>query len=470
MNHFTNVGTESPLIPRPGPALLVALLATLGTAGTVCADDPTPQQLEQRIEQLRQQLEQLKGAQATNGSSFPVVAAGAFAGPSSEVLRDAERRAAAPLWLMQDGAPPLVVGHDGKQFMLSDRDGKFLLVPNVQVQFRNVSNFNNEDGDSFGDFENGSEVRRLKIGLKGHAYTKALKYDFKFVFNRDGGAAGLENAFIDYVPEELLGRQNLGVRVGQFKDMTFIEESVSSSKQTAVDRSLVNESIGGGNTDYIQAVGAMYKGDRLRGGLFLTDGANSDNTPWQSEMWDYGAAGRVDLILTGDADSVLEDFSALDTEENSARIGGGFHWSAVGDTRVLWHGIDGQYETDAGLSLLAAYFGRWSETDGADDALDMGGLLQVSQSIGDSGWEPFVRYDFIIFEDDVVLGTDSQDVFHEFTAGVNKYFKGHKLKVTIDAVYLPNGNPGSNTGIGLRPSDGEFDDQLAIRGQLQLLL
>ena len=87
-------------------------------------------------------------------------------------------------------------------------------------------------------------------------------------------------------------------------------------------------------------------------------------------------------------------------------------------------------------------------------------------------WEVFGRYGFIIFENDVVLGEgeDAEDFFHEITAGVNRYWNKHNLKLPIDAVNLPNGNPGSNSGIGLRSSDGEFDDQVAIRGQIQLLL
>jgi hypothetical protein len=353
--------------------------------------------------------------------------------------------------------------------MLGSPEGDFLLVPNFQIQLRNVTNANNEGPDELEDWENGSEVRRLKVGFKGHAFGKPLKYDLKFAFNRDGGAALLENAFVEYVPEEgLMNVEGMGVRAGQFKDITFIEESVSSSKQTLVDRSLVNETIGGGNTDFIQGVGPTYKKDKFSGMLLYTEGANSDNTPFLT-MVDYGVAGRADFAFLGEPKSVLDDFTALGTKENSARVGAGFHLTGAGDSRVVHHSIDGQFETANGLGIFAAYYGRWSDVDGVD-SFDMGGLIQVSYLLGEDGWEIFGRYDATIFEDEVVLGPTGEDFFSEIAVGFNKYMHGHNSKFTVDVVYLPDGNPGSNGGIGLRPSNGEFADQAALRAQYQLAI
>lgn len=446
---------------------LAFLSGSVGAGGIAFADEPTAKELLEEIQKLQAQVQKLQAEEAARqAAQTPATEPDA----ANRVLADAHRRAAAsPLSLLADDPPPFLAGHDGGKYMLGSADGNFQLVPNIQVQIRNVTNLNNEGEDDFSDIENGWEIRRLKLGAKGHAFTRALKYDVKFAFGRDGGLAVLENAFIDYVPDEMFGIQNLGVRAGQFKDMTFIEESVSSAKQTAVDRSLVNESIGGGNSDFIQAVGPIWQGEKWQGALFYTDGADSNNTPWNDGTWDYGFAGRFDLVLMGDQDSVMEDFTALDTEENSARVGAGFHYSAVGDSRTLYHGADAQFESSGGLGVLGAYYGRLMEIDGGSETFDVGGLVQVSQLIGDDGWEAFVRYDFIMFEDELVLGPDAEDFFHEFTAGVNKYCNGHKSKFSFDVVYLPNGNPGSNGGVGLRPSDGEFGDQVALRAQYQLL-
>ena len=453
-------------------AASVAVLGLLGFSTAAFADDATPpstDELREQIRRLQEQVERLEARAAGDSAATPPTTRPAA---TERALADAEARnqrsILAPLSLSQDGEEPFVAGHNGK-FLLSSPEGDFTLNPNVQLQIRNVTNINNEDGESFEDVENGWEIRRTKVGFKGNAFGKDLNYDIKFAFERDGGGAVLENAFVDYMPERFLGQEGMGLRAGQFKDATFHEETISSSKQTAVDRSLVNESIGGGNTDFIQGAGPIWEGEKWQAILLYTDGAGSANTNYRDGDWDYGFAGRADVILAGDGDAVLDDFSALDTEENSARVGAGFHFAAEGDTRVLWHGVDGQFETARGLGLFAGYYGRMAESDG-EEVFDMGGMLQVSQAIGENGWEAFGRYDFVMFEDEIVLGTDAEDFFHEITFGVNKYWKGHKLKMTIDAVYLPNGNPGSNSGIGLRPSGGEFDDQVSIRGQFQLLL
>ena len=448
-------------------AIAAAFLTGTLASGTIAfADEPTPKDLLEQIQKLQEQVRKLEAEQAAQQAA----ATQATQDATALVLEDAQRRAANPLTLSSQDDPPMIAGFDGKQFMLGSPEGDFLLVPNFQIQLRNVTNGNNEGPDELEDWENGSEVRRAKIGFKGHVFGKPLKYDVKFAFNRDGGAALLENAFIDYVPEEgLFNLEGMGVRAGQFKDITFIEESVSSSKQTLVDRSLVNETIGGGNTDFIQAVGPTYKKDRLSGMLLYTEGANSDNTPFLTTV-DYGVAGRVDFaFLEGEAKSVLDDFTALGNKDAAARVGAGFHLTAAGDSRVLHHTVDGQFETAGGLALFAAYYGRWSDVDGVD-ALDMGGLIQASWLLGEDGWEIFGRYDFTIFEDALTLGPTSEDFFSEIAFGFNKYMRGHNSKFTVDVVYLPEGNPGSNSGIGLRPSNGEFGDQAAIRAQYQLAI
>ncbi len=471
MNQIPSLTTRSRSLRALRVAAASAVLAGAFTSAARAdepAAAPTTQELLDQIRLLQQQVEAMKRADAP--ASAPAAPVAESADALGAVLEDARARAGAtPVMLMQEDAAPFVAGHNGK-FILASPDGDFTLNPNFQLQLRYVANLRGEDGDSFDDLDTGFEIRRTKVGFKGNAFGPDLKYDIKFAFSRDGGDATLENAFIDYAPDELFGQSNVGLRAGQFKDITFFEETVSSSKQLAVDRSIVNESIGGGNTDFIQAAGPTFSGEKWEAMLLYTDGANTDNTPWADVNWEYGVAGRLDITAMGDPDAVSGDFTALGAEENSARVGAGFHFAGIGDSRTLWHTVDAQYETEQGLGLFAAYFGRWGESDG-EDAFDIGGLLQASQMVGED-WEVFGRYGFIIFENDVVLGEgeDAEDFFHEITAGVNRYWNKHNLKLTIDAVYLPNGNPGSNSGIGLRSSDGEFDDQVAIRGQIQLLL
>jgi hypothetical protein len=62
------------------------------------------------------------------------------------------------------------------------------------------------------------------------------------------------------------------------------------------------------------------------------------------------------------------------------------------------------------------------------------------------------------------------DVYNEFTVGVNYFLgkdgsAGHRAKVTVDVVYLPDGAPSTQTGAGIFAAD---DDQFALRAQFTL--
>ena len=80
-------------------------------------------------------------------------------------------------------------------------------------------------------------------------------------------------------------------------------------------------------------------------------------------------------------------------------------------------------------------------------------------------WEVFGRYSLASL-DMAGAGTDN---FHEFTAGVNYYIKGHAAKFTFDVSYLPDGTPSNEPQIGVLDPDAD-DQQFVFRGQFQLLL
>ena len=495
---------RTPFQPRAGKLTLAAafLTGSFAFAGLAAADEPTTEELMAQIKALQTKVE---AVQAKEAAETAQKAEANKADAAERAVADAEARAArGPLGIapmLQDSGEaaddpdPFTAGHNGK-FLLQSPDGLFSLNPNFQIQVRHVANFAPADGESgaLEDFDAGFEMRRVKIGFKGNAFSKDLTYDIKFAFNRFGAtedtldadgfdASGdeilLENAFIDYTPDFLLGDNFgrgegvLGFRIGQYKDPTFYEEAISSSKQLAADRSLVNEELGGGLTFFVQGAGLLYKGENVQALLAYVDGLASANTDYQDpDGTDFrgGISGRVDFFASGQDQDVFEDFTALDTKENSLRVGGGFFADFVDSsnddvaTAVLFT-VDAQYETDTGLGLFAAYYGNYFD-DGSIDGFNNGLEIQAAQLIGDNGWEVFGRYDVVIFDEDQ---TDGENTFHEIVAGVNKYFQGHNAKMTIDVGLLPVGNPSSNTGIGYRSADSD-EAQLTIRGQFQLLL
>ena len=487
----------------------LAALAAGGVAVTVpapvaAAADEAVDALRTEIEALQAKLEAIEARKAAEAEKAETEA-DAF----ERVLADADQRSApGPVSFLQadaDDPDPFTGGHNGK-FLLQSEDGDFSLNPNFQLQIRHVANFapinqdEEDDGDPdlFEDIDFGWEIRRAKVGFKGNAFSPDLTYDLKFAFGRNpelgDGEVQLENAFVDYTPEPgVFDQDGFGFRIGQYKDPTFFEESTSSSKQLAADRSLVNETLGGGQTGFVQGAGLIYKGENVTGLFAYVDGFDSSNTSYLDQDGDFeaGVSARIDVVFLGN-DDAFDDFTALETEENSARFGFGGFATFVDDTdgdfqyRVL-HTADFSYETPGGLSLFAAYYGDLFDNGDvdlvddvgtvvgteADDGYNVGGELQIAQVVDpENGWEIFARYDFIFFENEIELDgeTGGEDFYHEVVAGVNKYWESHKVKATVDVGWLINGNPGSNSGLGYRNDGAEDEGQVAIRGQFQLLL
>src|SRR5205814_9312692 len=143
----------------------------------------------------------------------------------------------------------------------------------------------------------------------------------------NGGAnLTLENAYVQY-----RFRSDWSVRAGQWKDNVFHEENVRSSHQLAVDRSLVNELLGGGNTDYVQGVAMVYdKGGALRGEVSFHDGVSSGNTDFVDRSTNFGFSGRAEYAIMGGY-SGYSDFTAAHIggreSEDMLIVGAGFDWT-----------------------------------------------------------------------------------------------------------------------------------------------
>lgn len=415
------------------------------------ASQPTQAEMMAQIEALRAKVEQLE-TKTVNSKDVDATV--------ESVLRDANKRSQ----LMQAGA--VTAGYEkGKAFFRSE-DGNFYLNPNLQFQFRDVTNYRDDvpqgDDPDTNRIENGMEIRRMKIAFGGHAFTPKLTYNFQFAFSRSGGTPTLEDAWVKYMFAD-----TIGFRVGQMKDITFHEEFTSSKRQLAVDRSLMNEVLAGGLTDFVQVVHFIYEDAnspvRFEGGL--TDGVNSDNTNFQdppANAAHFGVDGRLDFFVMGDRKQ-YDDFTAMNNKTDLLVFGAGAHFTQSGDGNSVFHTVDAQWENQTGTSVYGAFVGIWSEEGDSDSSYSWGGLGQVAQMLGEQ-WEIFGRYDYTNFD-----GGTSDDVsFSEVTIGANYYFSGHAAKCTVDVVYLPDGAPGSgSSGIGVLGGD---DTQFAIRGQFQLLI
>lgn len=433
----------------------------LGMGSTIAwGAEPTTSELLEQIKQLQAKVSDMEGRQ-TKLNDAQVGAT------IDSVLKDAERRSQL---LQMEG---FTAGHDGKRFVLQSADGAYSLSPQFQFQFRNTTNWT-ENGKASGDDEliNGFEISRMKLAFVGTAISPDLQYNFRWATDRSGGDIVLENAYIQYKFAD-----QWSFRAGQWKDNVFHEETVSSGKQLAVERSLLNEVIGGAWTDYVQGVTLIYssKDSPIRAEVGYIDGANTDNTNFEDVGGvslagvadpNYGITARVEWAANNNFDG-YDDFTAMGNKEDLLVIGAGVNYTQAGSADAYFHTVDLQWENTGGLGIYAAYVGSFLSNED-DDSYNWGFLAQAGYMLNEQ-WEVFGRFSYFdVDSDGVFLDQSANSDYYEITAGVNYYLHKHNAKVTLDVGWLPEGSPIEVDGAGIFASDD--NDQFYVRGQFQLLL
>jgi len=412
------------------------------------AAEPTVEELKEQLAQLQSRLDTLEKKQSASDAEV--------AQTVQEILRDAEKRTQ----LLQVSGD-LTAGYD-KGFFIRSSDGNFEMRPSVLFQFRNITNVITGDDD---DVQNGFELRRLRPRIDGNAFSKDFTYSIVLDTSRSTGNVTLLDAWAQYRFQPMWA-----VKFGQFRNSWVHEGDTPDANQLTVERSLVDSILAGSQTDRVQGVSLIYGGvdaTPIRLEATFDDGANSKNTDFQDTNTSYGASLRGEYKLAGKwAD--YRDFSARSTKQDLLVFGAGADWSegSDGNPNILRTTVDIQYETATRWNFYAALNGNVIE-DAGESSFDWGGLVQGGYAI-DQRWEPFVRYDVVVLDDNA--GGD--DAFNEFTVGVGYYLGpngsyGSRAKITVDMLYLPDGAPSNQTGVGVLASD---DAEFVFRTQLQLIL
>jgi hypothetical protein len=436
--------------------------------------DSATDELRKQIEELTAKVEQLQNRQDTQASAAEVDAT------IQRVLADAEKRSQL---LQMEG---FTAGWNNG-FKLQSADGNFLLQPYFQLQVRNVTTFRDGAKNGGDEIQNGFEIRRMRLGFKGNMFTPDLTYNFRWATNRNDGDIQLENAYVQY-----FFTADWAVKLGQWKDNWTHEETVSSTNQLAVDRSLLNELIGGGQTDYVQGIALLYhpRESEVRAEFAFIDGYSSKNTDFQDdpssagtaligvgsaglgEQGDnFGLSGRVEYAFMGNW-KAYDQFTAMGATGDLLVLGAGFNWTQASSNNVYFYTVDSQWlpASVVGLSVYGAFVGAYQDLNSAGIAGNFnnwGFLVQAGYMLNEQ-WELFGRVDYTDFDDEG-FGTDSENEFWETTVGLNYYMRGQAAKFTVDLNWLCNGTPGgvNLTGIGYQPSDGS---EISLRAQFQLLL
>ncbi|MFM9995461.1 MAG: porin [Phycisphaerales bacterium] len=335
-----------------------------------------------------------------------------------------------------------------------------------QIQFRYYLNIR-DDAALVNEMTNGFQTRRSKLEAKGEI-ADGWSYFFQVAASFDGGGLSLQEAWVKYDISE-----DSNLTWGQFKAPGLREELVSSKRQLAAERSVVNETF---TQDRSQGVQYAWDSENTRFRVAFTDGLDSENTDFTGESSDFSFSGRFEYKGAGDWKQ-FDDFTSFRTSAFAWMIGGAAHWESGGDTNGTVDGdlfqltVDGSVEGD-GWNAFAAFVYRMIDITGGTDADDMGFLVQGGYFL-DPAWELFGRVDMVIPDSNYPALTGED--FTTVTVGVNHYVipDSHAAKFTADVVYFIDALSESSavvsadSGSGLLAS-GE-DGQFALRFQFQLL-
>ncbi len=338
-------------------------------------------------------------------------------------------------------------------FYLSDDSGRFKLELSGQMQFRWIGTFQ-DDTPGEDSTETGFVNRRTKLSFDGYAVDPAWEYHITGGFSRKDGGFGLQDAYV----ERDLGK-GWSLKFGQFKAPFMREELISSKRQLAVARSLVNETFNQGRSQGIELV---YKNDHIHASAMFSDGFDSANVAALEEDVEFGITARVEFLIDGKWKQ-FKDFTSWEKDKFAAMVGGAVHYEEEdggGDEETFTWTVDGSIEF-GGANLFAAIVGRHMDMKGSDQ---YGFIFQGGAFLNDD-WEAFARYEW---GDIDKAGFEDLSIV---TVGVNRYYHKHALKWTTDIGYAFDRVRGgfSSSGTGWLTDPKGADGQIVIRSQIQFL-
>jgi outer membrane murein-binding lipoprotein Lpp len=394
---------------------------------------------------------------------------------------------------------PLTSGYDPTSgFVIRSADGAFSLRPGLVLDIRNDTTYRQSIPKGGGgevartgdDTQSGFDLTRVRLTLAGN-YTEALNYFIQFQDDQ-GSSFGLLDAYLTY----RLGENSpFYFKVGQFKDPLWHERNLSEANLLAVDRSLVESLVGGGQTSRVQGAAILYDRDRVRLQGVIHDGFNSVNSKFYDSgglgagvgggngvtPTNFGATGRAEYLVLGTRNAESHPFKQYDSgftslgnKQELLIAGAGADYSEAGANSVFFHTADVQYNNTTGFAFYAAYLGAYRDLNSKQGVApgnyyDPGFLIQAAYLVTDR-LEPFVRYDYTYLagkSEAASLGVKDHAV-QEITVGANYYLYRQNLKFTLDGSWLPDGAPTDTDALGVLKDSG--NNEFLLRAQFQLAL
>jgi len=464
-------------------SLIGALAIGLGCTATLAdstIESMSDEQLRDLVLELKSEVDVLRSSQDENWLTER--RAEEIRGLVSDVLADADTRSS----LQGDG---MTAGYN-KGFFIGTADGNWLVRLNSQLQVRWIFNHAQGQGDTYG-----FEIRRAKLKFSGHIVDPSWQYKLSVVSNRSTVQfeSKAQNANV-YMEDAYVNKKfgnGMFIRVGQFTAPFTREEIVSSTRQLAVDRSIVNNAFTWTRTQGIM-VGLKESNFKLE--AMYNEGPNNINSSALA-----GLNGKQGLNVRGEIlfgeESEWDLFKGLNAKATDGRtgflLGGAFGWFNGGLGNVQEYGnadvarsiaftVDGTLVGD-GWQLFSYFV--WS--DGKDrylsparDTQDSWGVVVQGGLLVTEDVELFARYSLGEIPNGVSDGGLPSDNLNVFTVGGN-WFMNRNIKLTMDWGYafnpvtdggnVPTSADYTSSGTGWRPDIGDDDGQWLLRAQMQLV-
>jgi hypothetical protein len=459
--------------------LILAAIGGGSLFGLQAAAEPQDP-MQRELTQLQTRVAELQSATTAQNTQL--------AATIDQVLRDAERRTQ----LLANGSSG--AGYENGFYIIS---GESSFRPGVMFEFRNVTDYRaSTSGPKDAETENGFEVRRLELSLDGTLITKNLRYRFYWETQNDAGTFGPGQLYLEDAHVRYMFADAWGVRIGQFKPSFSHEQLLNNASPLAVERSLLDQTLGGGFSSRVQGVNLVYGGRdkdnpwNIEAGM--NDGASSKNSNWvghypsdpaslghvgapSNHAFDFGAAARAEYRPMGSWDNYNE-FSVINLKEPLLVLGAGVEWNQGGDGKEIGGTLDVEFKHPCGGALYGAAIVHNVSSDlsaTSESFTDWGLMLQASYAINPQ-WEPFVRWSMVKYDDKIAVNADGESFFHEICIGTNYFLgengsAGYRARITVDLCWLPNGAPAKMTGLGYLGDSGG-DDEVALRAQFTLSL
>jgi len=352
-------------------------------------------------------------------------------------------------------------------------DSSYSMKLAARMQSLYIADWDVNDADGIHNGNSQFLIRRARLKFGGFVLNPKVKYKLELgLSNKDLGKVDSRN---NEAPKMILDAvikwnfyKNFTLWAGQTKLPGNRERVVSSANLQLVDRSLLNKLF---NIDRDMGVQLRHhftlgKNFIVKESIAMSQGEGRNVV--QDNLGGYQWTGRIEVLPFGKFKGKGDYTGGALKREETPKLAIGATYdcnnavkdkSNQGDYMIIVDSLDLYHQTNVntvfvdamfkyqGFSLMAEYAYRGAvdpiafDEHGGELIVQVGnGLNLMSGYLFENNWEITGRYTSIELDKNIT----GKDLETQYTMGVSKYFKGHKLKIQSDISYLtiandPNG-------------------------------